>query len=287
MREREHLRTAIEASVQAGKLLMRHWEKEIRATPKESMRDVVTRVDVAAEELIIDHLRRADAGIPTLAEESGHTGGEADHLWLVDALDGTVNYVNRVPLFCVSIALFRGKEAVLGVIFNPMSNDLYYGVDGEGAFKNQDRIRTEERSYEECLFAAAFSGKSYSPSERAKEFELFSSVNDSCRGCLRTGSAAMNLAYLAEGRLGGCWGRANKWWDVGAGLLIARLAGADVAWEMADRERPLVNYRAVVKSAATQLSIRTDPLLGLGSPLTRCTTNQFERATSRAIGDPL
>jgi myo-inositol-1(or 4)-monophosphatase len=265
MRDHKFLRTAIEASVQAGKLLMQHWEKEVRATPKESLRDVVTQVDRAAEDLILDHLRRADPGIPVMAEESGRTGGEAELLWLVDALDGTVNYVNRVPLFCTSVALFRGNSPVLGVIFNPMSNDLYYGVEGEGAFKNQVRIHVEERIYEQCLFAAAFSGNKGSTPERTKEFMLFASVNDSSRGCLRTGSAAMNLAYVAEGRFGGCWGRANKLWDVGAGLLIARLAGADVAWKMADRERHLVSYRAVATSAAPQLSNHTDPLLGLDS----------------------
>lgn len=269
MHNRQYLRTAIGASVEAGKLLMRHWEQKVQVTPKESLRDVVTHVDFAAEELILDYLRHANAEIPIMAEESGHSGTAGEYLWLVDALDGTVNYINGVPLFCVSIALYRDKVPIVGVIFNPMSGDLYYGTEGRGAFKNQNRIHVEERSYEECLFAAAFSGKHHSSTERSKEFALFENVNDSSRGCLRTGSAAMNLAYLAEGKLGGCWGRANKWWNVGAGLLIARLAGADVAWAMPDRDRPLMSYRAVVPSASTHLANRTDSLLGLGSCMTR------------------
>ena len=142
----------------------------------------------------------------------------------------------------------------MGVIFNPYSNELYYGSDGLGVFKNQKPLKIMDRIPEECLFSMAFSGKNYEATKRVDEFLLFGKINDSSRGCLRTGSAAMNLAYLAEGKFGGCLGKANKIWDVAAGLLLAKLAGSNLQFKEVDKEKHLVNYIATIPKAWNLIS---------------------------------
>lgn len=258
------LETAIGAAVAAGDLLLQQYEERLAATRKESLRDIVTVADLQAEDLIVNRIRARHDGAVILTEERGRLGEGPDaERWVVDALDGTVNYVNQVPIFAVSIAYVVDDRPVVGAVFNPMAADLYYGGEGLGVFKNQVRLAVHDKPPEECLFAAAFSGKAYEPTRRSEEFLLLGEVNDGSRGCLRTGSAAMNLAYLAEGRLGGCWGKANKIWDVAAGLLLAEMAGARVHTEFMDADRCLVGYVASVPAAWDFLRERAGSRLGL------------------------
>jgi myo-inositol-1(or 4)-monophosphatase len=243
------LEVAMSAAVEAGKLLIDRYHDNLSVVRKESLRDVVSEADKLAEQRIVEIVRERTGGEAMVTEESGDLdGSETDGFWVVDALDGTVNYVNRIPFFAVSIAFIEKGEPTMGVIYNPMQSDLYYGADGLGVFKNQAPLVNQDSPPEESLFAAAFSGKSHDPAARPDEFLLFGEVNDATRGCLRTGSAAMNLALVAEGRLGGCWGKANKLWDVAAGLVLARLAGARVTTAELDPERHLISYLASAPS---------------------------------------
>ena len=251
----EYLETALKAAVSAGNLIEERHKDILNVSRKESLRDIVTHVDKLAENQIIDILKDYDKNIPILTEESGLVQGKTEKTyWIVDALDGTVNYVNHIPFYAVSIALFDKNKITVGVIFNPYSNELYYGSDGLGAFKNQKPLKIIDRVPEECLFSMAFSGKNYEATKRVDEFLLFGKINDSSRGCLRTGSAAMNLAYLAEGKFGGCLGKANKIWDVAAGLLLAKLAGSNVQFKEVDKEKNLVNYIATIPKAWNLIS---------------------------------
>ena len=235
-------------NVEAGKLLIDRYHDNLAVVRKESLRDVVTEVDKLAEKRIVEMIREATGGEAMVTEESGDFEGAGPGSWVVDALDGTVNYVNRIPFFAVSIAFVEDGRATVGVVYNPMQRDLYYGADGLGVFKNQAPLVNQDGPPEESLFAAAFSGKSHDPAGRPDEFLLFGEINDATRGCLRTGSAAMNLALVAEGRLGGCWGKANKLWDMAGGLLLARLAGARVRTAEVDPERHLISYLATAPS---------------------------------------
>lgn len=244
------LEVAIKAAVASGKLLLEYYSDTFGVSVKESLRDIVTEVDKMAQQRIVDILKNDDSAITISAEEQEQPSeGNAGVYWVVDALDGTVNYVNRIPFFAVSIAFIENFRPTIGVIYNPMSEDLYYGALDAGVFKNQKRMKVKDRPPQECLFSVAFSGKSYDVAARKDEFLLFAEVNDHSRGCLRTGSAAMNLAYLAEGRFSGCWGKANKFWDVAAGLLLAELAGAKVKSREVAKEKHLVTYLASVPSA--------------------------------------
>jgi myo-inositol-1(or 4)-monophosphatase len=224
------LQAAIKASAKAGKILIDQYQRnDVLATSKESNRDVYTSTDQEAELVIIEILKEQDPNIPILCEERGLLKTQnSDYLWVVDALDGTVNYIHQIPFFSVSIALLKNNEPVVGAIYAPLFNDLYYAARGVGAFKNQARLLTRDTPPTESLFAASFSGKNYIPAERGDEFSVFGEINDHTRGCLRTGSASLNLAYLAEGKINGCWGKANKKWDISAGLLIASEAGATI-----------------------------------------------------------
>jgi myo-inositol-1(or 4)-monophosphatase len=204
------LEVAMGAAVEAGKLLTERYHDNLTVVRKESLRDVVSEVDKLSEQRIVEIIREQTGGEAMVTEETGDIeGASGDGFWVVDALDGTVNYVNRIPFFAVSIAFVENGQATVGVVYNPMQADLYYGAEGLGAFKNQAPLVNQDSVAEESLLAAAFSGKTYEPEARADEFLLFGQLNDATRGVLRTGSAAMNLALVAEGRLGGCWGKAN------------------------------------------------------------------------------
>jgi len=252
MNREQALEAAMSAGVAAGNLLLEYSDDFLRTSTKESLRDIVTDVDKHAERIIIEILKSNDSNTSILTEESGRisASNENNH-WIVDALDGTVNYVNHIPLYAVSIALIEGNSLTVGVIYNPLASDLYYGAKGIGAYKNHTRIKVKDRIPEESIFGVAFSGAKYQPETRSEEFLTLERVNDSTRGCLRTGSAAMNLAYLAEGRLSGCWGKANKTWDVAAGILLASLSGSITEYKCVDRERNLVSYIATVPSVWT------------------------------------
>ncbi|MDD1690307.1 MAG: hypothetical protein LUQ66_06560 [Methanoregula sp.] len=245
----------MKAAVSAGSLLLEYSGDRVKTSPKESLRDIVTEVDMYAEKKVISILRKADPGCQILTEETGRlTGTRGDKLWIVDALDGTVNYVNHIPLYNVSISCVEKGNPVVGVIYNPVLGDLYYGAEGYGVYRNHVRIKVKDGVPGECLFAAAFSGKKYDPASRSEEFLAFEKVNDTSRGCLRTGSASLNLSYVAEGRLGGCWGKANKIWDIAAGIIIANLAGAHVEYHYLNPEKSLVSYAVAVPSAWDYLS---------------------------------
>jgi myo-inositol-1(or 4)-monophosphatase len=262
MNNEKLLEIAISAAIRAGKCLIDNYRQSVPITIKESMRDLTSPVDLTAEQQVFSILRKFDNSIPILSEEHGLQGNDsgAGH-WVVDALDGTVNYLNQVPFFSVSISFVRQGAPLVGVVFAPLVNDIYYGAEGIGAFKNQHKIRTVDCLPRESLFSASFSGKNYEPSGREEEFLLFGSVNDQSRGCLRTGSAALNLAYLAEGRFNGCWGKANKEWDVSAGLLLAKLSGATVLAVECDPEQHLFHYIAAPPQNFTWLKQQLGSLL--------------------------
>lgn len=262
----KRLETAMAAAVAAGNVLMKHYDDVLTVSTKESLRDVVTVVDELAEGCVVETIKRAEPGACIVSEEGVATPAPvSDCYWIVDALDGTVNYVNHIPMFGVSIAFVEGGRPVIGVVYNPVSNDLYYGGENLGIYKNQQTLKIQDRPPQECSFSVAFSGKNYDPVHRRLEFLLMAEVNDASRGCLRTGSASMNLAYLAEGKFGGCWGKANKLWDIGAGLLLARLAGAKVVFNEIDPSKHLVSYIAASPSAWSFLYEKAHRVLGLNA----------------------
>ncbi|MCK4752577.1 MAG: hypothetical protein KAS75_03960 [Planctomycetes bacterium] len=241
------LETAIKAAVEAGNIISAHTHDIIPRAAKESLRDVVTELDVYVEKEIVKILKEFDSGFAILTEETGEiSGAQKGCRWVVDPLDGTVNFINGIPFYGTSIAFIENNTLIVGVFYNSVLKELFYGCRGVGVYKNHKKVQVKDRPPEKSLFSIAFSGKSYDRSMRKNEFLCFGKINDNSMGCLRTGSAAANLAYLTEGRFGGCCGKANKIWDVAAGLLLAELAGAKVSFQHIGTN--LVNYVAATPS---------------------------------------
>lgn len=236
------LEIAIKAAVDAGDLLMDNYGKIHETKNKESLRDVVSEVDKLSEDKVVSLLKEFDPNSCILTEESGMIGDESPKMWIVDALDGTVNYIHNVPLFCVSISYWVDGDPQIGVIYNPYEKEVYYAEKDKGAFLNQRKLNVIKINIDMGISSMAFSGRAYNPSKRACEFQIFGDLNDISQGCLRTGSAAMNLAYIASGKFSLAIGKANKLWDVAAGMLIAKEAGANLDYNITDKDNSLVDY---------------------------------------------
>ena len=139
----DRLKTAISLAVKSGKLLEENYGNIFQENQKDSLRDIVTEIDIISENLIIDSLKKLYPNDSILSEEHGYFPKDENSIWIIDALDGTVNFLNNIPMFCVSIAYWRDQKPLIGVIYNPISSELYYAADGLGAFLNL---------YPQCLF---------------------------------------------------------------------------------------------------------------------------------------
>jgi myo-inositol-1(or 4)-monophosphatase len=218
------LNTAVKAARRAGEIAMRQLKRldEIRVRNK-GIRDFVTQVDEAAEERIIETIREYYPGHAFLAEESG-TRGNSDHVWIIDPLDGTTNFIHGFPVFSVSIALqVRGKLQV-GVVYDPNRQEIFTAMRGQGAQLDGRKIRVSgRRDLEQALIGTGFPYRS--EDRLATYLAIFGEVLQNSAGIRRPGSAALDLAYLAAGRLDGFWEFGLNTWDIAAGSLLLREAG--------------------------------------------------------------
>lgn len=237
------MEVAIEAAIGAGEILQKYFGDSLAIKSKDSLRDIVTQADYTAEDQAIAVVQNHFPNVYIVSEERGETGIiNPNEYWLIDALDGTVNFVHNIPFFAVSVAFIKNAETQSACIYVPMMQDLYYAGRGIGAYKNKEKLSCKDVTVEQSLFATSFSGKSFDPSLREQEFLTFGRINDLSCGCLRTGSAALNLVFLSEGKFNGCWGKANKHWDIAAGLLIAEEAGLRVYARKTQRDSQRINY---------------------------------------------
>ena len=199
--------------------------------------DFVSRADKKAEEVIIENLERDRPGYSFLAEEGGEiVGSDKTHRFIIDPLDGTTNFLHGIPHFAISIALEREidgnpKELVAGVVFNPITDEMFFAEKGKGAFLNDGtrggadrRLRPAKRDiFQDSLFATGipFLGRP----GHAKFLKELHQVMGHSSGVRRLGSAALDLAWTAAGRYDGFWERGLAVWDIAAGVLIAQEAG--------------------------------------------------------------
>ena len=215
----------------AGEIIMRHFAAPIPTTLKSSRIDIVTAADTEAETYIVGRLLALFPDHHIVGEEGGGQGAalaSAPYHWYVDPIDGTVNFASKLPHFCTSIALATpDRQPLLGLILDPTRRELFTAVKGKGAFLNGHPLRVTQT--EELIDAVVTSGFPYdrqtNPDNNLKEWAAFLTR---IRGERRFGSAALDLCYLAAGRLDGYWEKDLKPWDVMAGLLIAREAGGTV-----------------------------------------------------------
>lgn len=218
---------AFKAAAEAGKLIASR-VGDVRKIDYKGVANIVTDVDKAAEAKIIDIIRSQFPDDEILAEESGRSvGSKTSRCWLIDPLDGTTNFAHTYPFFSVSIALVEAGRQVLGVVFNPVSNELFWAVLGEGAWLNDTRLRVSGiKTLGESLLATGFaSSRQDLQSVSMEQFRRLTAVS---HGVRRDGSAALDLCFVACGRLDGYWERKLAPWDLGAGTLIVEEAGGKV-----------------------------------------------------------
>jgi myo-inositol-1(or 4)-monophosphatase len=191
--------------------------------------DYVSQADRKAEDIIFAELSRARPGYGFLMEERGAVSGDDDqHRWIVDPLDGTTNFLHGIPIFSVSIALERQGQVVAGVVYNPAMDELYTAERGGGAFLNDRRLRVAART--KLSDAVIGCGVPHLGRGRHGNFLIeLRNVMAEVSGIRRLGSAALDLAYVAAGRMDGFWEDGLSAWDIAAGMLLIREAGGFVS----------------------------------------------------------
>lgn len=187
--------------------------------------DLVTETDHQSEDYLLGQIAERYPEHRVYSEESGGRPGEDEHVWYVDPIDGTVNYAHGFPIFCVSIAYQEAGDLKLGAVYNPIMEELYLGERGKGATLNGQNIQVgKAQELVDSLLVTGFPYDAWtSPVNNMAEFEGFSRRS---QGVRRFGSAALDLCYVAAGRLDGYWEVKLNAWDVAAGALIAQEAGA-------------------------------------------------------------
>jgi len=225
----EVLDLAMDLALQAGAIQRRRYETRLDVRTKSASIDLVTEVDRECEALIVEALqaRRPDDAI--LAEEGGgHDGGSSAWRWIIDPLDGTTNYAHGFPRFCVSIGVeFQGTREVAAV-YDPLLDELFHAVRGAGAWLGPRRLSVSDtRDLGQALVATGFA---YDVHESLDDnLSRFAQVLKAARGIRRDGSAALDLCYVAAGRLDAYWEFKLHAWDVAAGCLIVEEAGGSVS----------------------------------------------------------
>ena len=220
------LNVAIKAARAAGSVILRHINKlESIAVIEKDRNDFASEVDRAAEAEIIRELRRAFPDHAILAEESG-AAGRSRFTWIIDPLDGTHNYLRGFPHFSVSIALAENGEPQHGVVFDPIRDELFTASKGGGAFLNDKRMRVANKiGLSGTLLATGFPFRQREHLDAHLAMTKALLAGAQAEDIRRTGSAALDLAYVACGRLDGFWEFGLKPWDMAAGWLLVREAG--------------------------------------------------------------
>ena len=231
------LNVMVQAAIKAGRSLAHDFgEVQNLQVSRKGPGDFVSQADFRAEEILFRELSRARPGYGFLMEERGEVPGEdGQHRWIVDPLDGTTNFLHGIPVFAVSIALERQGELSAGVIYNPAMDELYTVERGGGAFLNDRRMRVAGRSVlADTVIATGI--PHLGRGEHGKALVELQNVMAETAGVRRLGSAALDLAWVAAGRVDGFWEAGLNPWDVAAGMLMVREAGGFVTDRAGGRE---------------------------------------------------
>ena len=209
-----NLNIMIKASEKASKVLIRDFgEVEKLQVSKKGPTDFVSNADIKAEKIIIEELKKAKPNYSILSEESGNEfNKDKDNVWIIDPIDGTVNFLHGIPHFAISIALKSNNKIVSGLIFDPIKDEIFYAEKDNGAYFNNHRIRVSKKNeINDCLFACG--GK------------INKHLNIQYR---RSGSAALDMAYVAAGRYDGFFHHNLSIWDIAAGIILIEEAGGQI-----------------------------------------------------------
>ena len=232
-----NLNIMIRAAEKAARSLIRDFgEVEQLQISSKGPGDFVSAADRKAEEVIFEELSRAQPDYSFLMEESGSKEGkDTDNRWIVDPLDGTTNFLNGVPHWAISIALEHKGEIIAGVVYDPIKDEMFRAEKNEGAFVGRHRLRVSGRT--DLMNSVIGTGQPRRAVEKqAKFMKEYAAVTAVAPGMRRFGAAALDLAYVAAGRLDGFWERDLKPWDIAAGYIIVKEAGGFVSHIDDDRK---------------------------------------------------
>lgn len=235
---------ASEIAEEAGRLARTRRQEGVRlAATKSSLADIVTEADREVEALIRERLRAARADDGFLGEETGAEAGSSGITWVVDPIDGTVNYAYGIPAYNVSIAAVRGDpdpetwEALAGAVNAPALGEMFTAARGQGAWSNGDRLEVTGETPAGALLATGFG---YDPTTHEGDIATVGRVMPMARDLRRMGAAALDLAFVAAGRLDGYFERGLRPWDFAAGALLVEEAGGVVSRIDIDSPRPML-----------------------------------------------
>ena len=212
-----NLNIIIKAAEKTSKALIRDFgEIEKLQVSVKGPSDFVSNADTKAEKIIIEELKKARPNYSIISEEEGsETNKDTENVWIIDPIDGTTNFLHGIPHFAVSIALRAKNEIVCGVIYDPIKDEMFYAEKNNGAYFNNYRIKVSKRkNFDDCIFATGGSDE-----EKLKNKDI---ANLTIR---KTGSAALDMAYVAAGRFDGYFQRNLNLWDIAAGIIIVKEAG--------------------------------------------------------------
>jgi myo-inositol-1(or 4)-monophosphatase len=221
-----YLETSLEIAREAGQLLSRYFERRVAFELKGEY-DLVTEADRASEKLVVERLRARFPSHAIVAEEGGGHETPSEYRWYVDPLDGTTNFAHGFPAFCVTLALEQAGELVTGVIYDPLRDEVFTVERGAGAYLNNRRIRVSKAArLEEALVATGFPSRKRHTNVNV---HFYYQLGMFTHGVRRAGSAALDLAYVAAGRLDAFWEFGLNPWDQAAGILLVTEAGGAVS----------------------------------------------------------
>ena len=235
-----NLNIMIKAAEKASKSVIRDFgEVEKLQVSKKGPRDFVTKTDKNVEKILIEELSKTKKNYSFLSEEIGEINNkDKDNIWIIDPIDGTTNFLHGIPHFAICIALESNKEIISGLIFDPIKDEMFFAEKNKGAFLNNQRLRVSNKnSIEECLFSSNHEGVK------------FCDLNMRYTGC-----AALDLAYVASGRLDGFFHNDINLWDIAAGALLVKEAGGIVN-EINQFDKNSINIRAS-SSAISDLMLK-------------------------------
>ncbi|MCX7832896.1 MAG: inositol monophosphatase [Ignavibacteria bacterium] len=219
--------TLYEAVYESGKILRYYFQKKFRIESKDIISNLVTEVDKKSERKIISIIKSNFPEHNILSEEIGVVESGENVKWIIDPLDGTVNYAHQIPIFCVSIGVEKEGEILMGLVYNPLSGEEFFAEKGKGAFLNKKKIRvSKERDLKKSLLVTGFPyNVSRNPNNPVIIFSKFVNMDIPVR---RIGSAALDLCWTACGRFDGFWEYNLNPWDTAAGYLILKEAGGKI-----------------------------------------------------------
>lgn len=219
------IETAIKAAKLAGEKLEYYFETLLEIEEKEDT-SLVTKADKEADQIIIDLIKKEFPEHQILTEENGSIGGKGEYLWVIDPLDGTLNFTRGIPFFSTSIALLRNNQPILAVVYNPITNSIFSAEAGKGAFWNGEKIGVSGVS--ELKDSIVSMGRAKDQESKDKTLEIYNKFYFKLKSQRILSGAALELAYVASGRLEGYVSIGLKPWDFLGGALLVKEAGGKI-----------------------------------------------------------